>query len=135
MKIYRLIKNIYAPKTLGEGLQRVRNAAASESIMDGSGKTDTVGIYSKKYLGRNVTAEMTTDFYGRTRVVISNKDKKGIFASVLDRAANNWEKISYNLIKSQKKIRFVEADGIKMLKETLKPEEVQDEILQIQKRV
>jgi hypothetical protein len=134
MKIYRLIKSMYAPKTLGEGLKRVRNAAASESIMDGSGKTDTIGIYSKKYLGRNVTAEMTTDFHGRTRVVISNKDKKGIFASVLDRVGSSWRKVSYNILNSKRKSRYAD-DGINSFKETLKPEEIEREMLEIQKRV
>lgn len=135
MKVISLIRRLYAPQSLGEGLNRVRKAAASGPILDGSGKTETVGIYSKKYLGRNVTAEMTTDFYGRTRVVISNKYKKGFFASVIDRAGKKWEKISYNIINFKKKTRSVQSNYIDSQRETLKPEEIEKEIQSIQKRI
>ena len=133
MKLFRLL---FAPRTLGKGMQRVvRRTAANSSVQDGSTKTEITGIYSKKYLGRGVVAEMTTDFYGNTRFMISSKEGKNVLGSVIERGNQIWKKMSCNIFNLKKRIR-IQADGmLHDYKESFEPETIEAEMREIKKYI
>ena len=133
MKLFRLL---FAPRTLGKGMQRVvRRTAANSSVQDGSTKTEITGIYSKKYLGRGVVAEMTTDFYGNTRFMISSENGNNILGSVIERGNQIWKKVSCNIFNFNKRTR-IQADGMLYdYKESFEPETIEAEMREIKKYI